>query len=312
MPASPTKGKFSALAVRAFMMRPTRTIISWLNRVQPPQPFPLSDFGRLSQEAKPCDIVLVEGRSRISQVIKAVTQSPWSHAALYIGRLYDIEDPDARRLVQEAAGLPASEQLVIESLLGRGTLVRPLSTYQQDHLRLCRPHGLSGRDAQQVLAYATAQIGKAYDMRQVFDLLRFLLPWSLLPRRWRSTLFRQHPGEPTKTVCSTLIAEAFGAVQFPILPLVQRDEGDEVKLFRRNPKLCTPSDFDYSPYFQIIKYPFMDFSAHTSYRLLPWSTTAPEMVLAEGYLPSGGADAGAEEAGAASPTLSASSSRAAN
>ena len=287
------------------MMRPTRTIINWLNRARPPQPFPLSDFGRISQEVKPCDIVLVEGRSRSSQVIKAVTQSSWSHAALYVGRLYDIEDPEARRFVQEAAQLPASEQLVIESLLGRGTLVRPLSTYKQDHLRLCRPHGLSYRDAQQVLAYAVAQIGKAYDMRQVFDLLRFLLPWSLLPRRWRSTLFRQRPGEQTKTVCSTLIAEAFGAVQFPILPLVQRDEGEEVKLFRRNPKLCTPSDFDYSPYFQIIKYPFMDFSTHTSYRLLPWSTTAPEMVLAEGYLPSDGANADANEAGSAAQPLEA-------
>ena len=287
------------------MMKPTRMIINWLNRAQPPQPFPLSDFGRISQEVKPCDIVLVEGRSRSSQVIKAVTQSSWSHAALYVGRLYDIEDPEARRFVQEAAQLPASEQLVIESLLGRGTLVRPLSTYKQDHLRLCRPHGLSHWDAQQVLAHAVAQIGKAYDMRQVFDLLRFLLPWSLLPRRWRSTLFQQHPGEQTKTVCSTLIAEAFGSVQFPILPLVQRDEGEEVKLFRRNPKLCTPSDFDYSPYFQIIKYPFMDFSTHTSYRLLPWSTTAPEMVLAEGYLPSDGANADAKEAGSAAQPLEA-------
>ena len=55
-----------------------------------------------------------------------------------------------------------------------------------------------------------------------------------------------------------MIAEAFATVQFPILPLVQRDEGDHMQLFRRNPKLCTPSDFDYSPYFEIIKYPFLD------------------------------------------------------
>lgn len=277
-------------------MAVSRPIINWLTRVRPPNPFPLSDFERLSQELKPCDILLVEGRSRASEVIKAVTQSSWSHAALYVGRPYDIEDEEVRRLVREAAELPASEQLIIESLLGQGTLVRPLSAYRQDHLRLCRPRGLSRRDAQQVLRYAAAQIGKAYDLRQLFDLLRFLLPWSLLPRRWRSTLFRQHPGEQTKTVCSTLIAEAFGSVQFPILPLVQQGEGDEVRLFRRNPKLCTPSDFDYSPYFQIIKYPFMDFSTHTSYRLLPWSTTAPEMVVADGYLPSGAAEARAGEA----------------
>ena len=250
----------------------SRPVIRWLTRLRPPEPFPLSHFERLCQELKPCDVVLVEGRSRASAVIKSVTQSPWSHAALYIGRLYDIEDPEGRRLVREATDRPASERLVVESVLGQGCVVRPLSVYASDHLRLCRPQGLSHPDAQRVLMYAAGQIGKGYDLRQIFDLLRFLLPWSLLPRRWRSSLFRQLPGEQTRTVCSTMIAEAFGSVQFPILPLVQQGEGDQPRLFLRNPKLCTPSDFDYSPYFQIIKYPFMDFSAHTGYRLLPWSS----------------------------------------
>ncbi len=250
-----------------------RLLINWLTRLRPPQPFPLSNFDRICQELKPCDIILVEGRSRASDVIKQVTQSSWSHAALYIGRRYDLEDEQARHRLQEACDLPASEQLVIESLLGCGTLVNPLSVYKEDHLRLCRPLGLSHPDAQQILTYAVSQIGKAYDLRQIFDLMRFLLPWSLLPGRWRSSLFRRRPGDQTKTVCSTMIAEALGLVQFPILPLVQQSEGEQVRLFRRNPKLCTPSDFDYSPYFQIIKYPFMDFSAHTGYRLLPWSST---------------------------------------
>ena len=67
-----------------------------------------------------------------------------------------------------------------------------------------------------------------------------------------------------------MIAEAFGHIQFPILPLVKRIEGDRVQLFRRNPKLCVPSDFDYSPYFDIIKYPFLDFHHYAEQRLLPW------------------------------------------
>ena len=250
----------------------SRPIIRWLTRLRPPAPFPLSNFERLCQELKPCDVVLVEGRSRASAVVKTVTQSPWCHAALYVGRLYDIEDPEGRQLIREATDLPASERLVIESVLGEGCVVRPLSVYEDDHVRLCRPQGLSHPDAQRVLMHAAQQIGKGYDLRQIFDLLRFLLPWSLLPRRWRSSLFRQLPGKQTRTVCSTMIAEAFGAVQFPILPLVQQGEGEELSLFLRNPKLCVPSDFDYSPYFQIIKYPFMDFSAHTGYRLLPWSS----------------------------------------
>jgi hypothetical protein len=71
-----------------------------------------------------------------------------------------------------------------------------------------------------------------------------------------------------------MIAESFGSIQFPILPLVKRVEGDKVQLFIRNPKLCTPSHFDYSPYFDIIKYPFMDFQLHADQRLLPWQGSA--------------------------------------
>ena len=68
-----------------------------------------------------------------------------------------------------------------------------------------------------------------------------------------------------------MIAEAFASIQYPILPLVKRSENHEVKIYRRNPKLCTPSDFDYSPYFDIIKYPFMNFAqSQPHYRLLPW------------------------------------------
>lgn len=253
----------------------SKSIVNWLTRKRPPREVPLSDFQRLSEELQPCDVILVEGRSRASEVIKLVTQSPWSHAALYLGRPQDIADASVRESIARHSGGNASEQLVVESQLGVGTVVRPLTEYRHDHLRLCRPAGLTDHDAQQVIGYAATRLGTAYDVRQVFDLLRFLFPWFLLPRRWRSSLFRQNPGVQTKTVCSTMIAEAFAAVQFPILPLVQRDDGEQLHLFRRNPKLCTPSDFDYSPYFEIIKYPFFDFSIHSSYRLLPWSQTRP-------------------------------------
>lgn len=109
-----------------------------------------------------------------------------------------------------------------------------------------------------------------YDIRQILDLARFLFPWWIMPRRWRSSLFNHNAGSVTKTVCSTLIAEAFGFVQFPILPLVKLDEHNNVQLYRRNAKLTVPSLFDYSPYFDIIKYPFLDYERHENYHLLPW------------------------------------------
>jgi hypothetical protein len=246
-----------------------RTLISWLNRERPPRQYPLSDYDRLSHELKPCDVVLVEGRTRVSDIIRWLTNSPWTHAALYLGRLYDIEDLELRATIASHYRGDAGDRLIVESLLGQGTIVRALSVYDCEHLRICRPSRLSHVDAANVIRHAIGHVGMDYDVRQILDLARFLFPWFLLPRRWASTLFLHGAGRPEKTVCSTMIAESFGHVSFPILPLVKHTEDGEPRLFRRNPRLCTPSDFDYSPYFEIIKYPFMDFY-HEEYHLLPW------------------------------------------
>ncbi|MFN3238159.1 MAG: hypothetical protein ACE37D_14020 [Pseudomonadales bacterium] len=244
--------------------------IRWLNRQGERRSLALSDFERVRYELRPCDVILVEGRSRVSKVIRQITNSPWTHAALYIGRLSDIDDPDLRKIVAHHYQGDPEDRLMIESLLGRGTVVNKLEFYEGEHLRICRPSRLGLKDAQQVVRYAISRLGVDYDVRQIFDLMRFLLPWGLLPRRWRSSLFSQLPGKSQRTVCSTMIAEAFAFVQFPILPLVKLSGDDQVQLYRRNPRLCTPSDFDYSPYFKIIKYPFVDIDHRNDPNLLPW------------------------------------------
>jgi len=245
-------------------------ILRWLTRRRPARDFPLSDYDRIRDELQPCDVVLVEGRSRASDVIKLITQSPWSHAALYVGPVRAIDDPRLRARIEAAVRADTDEPLIIESELGLGTVVRSLAAYRDEHLRICRPKGLDRRDARQVLTHALGRVGTPYDVRQILDLARFLFPWAVLPRRWRSTLFYHRAGLPTRTVCSTMIAEAFDAVRFPILPLVKRVESNTVRLFRRNPLVCTPKDFDYSPYFEIIKYPFLDLTTHSSFCLVPW------------------------------------------
>lgn len=248
----------------------SKPAIGWLNRQGKPRSLQLSDFEKIRYELRPCDVILVEGRSRVSRVIRQITNSPWTHAALYIGRLSDIEDQDLRKIVAHHYAGDAEDRLMIESLLGHGTVVNKIEYYEHEHLRICRPARLGHKEAQQVVRYAVSRLGVDYDVRQIFDLARFLLPWGLLPRRWRSTLFQQNPGTSTRTVCSTMIAEAFSFVQFPILPLVKKNDDDQVQLFRRNPRLCTPSDFDYSPYFKIIKYPFVDIDHRSDPNLLPW------------------------------------------
>jgi hypothetical protein len=107
-------------------------------------------------------------------------------------------------------------------------------------------------------------------MRQILDLARFLFPWAILPRRWRSSLFEHNAGEPTRTVCSTLLVDAFSSIKFPVLPVVQAGQDGAIRLYRRNSRLFAPRDFDYSPYFDIIKYPFVAFDEGGMYRQLPW------------------------------------------
>lgn len=253
-------------------------LIQWLSRQRRISDLPMSDFQRIRYEIKPGDVLLVEGRSRVSDVIKLITQSRFSHAALYIGRLHDVADRRVRARIRAFYDGAPDIQLIIESELGLGTVVRPLHTYEEEHLRLCRPRDINYPDVQNITNYAVSQLGLDYDVRQIFDLFRLLFPWKFLPRRWGSSLFRSRPGQATRTVCSTMIAEAFAAIDYPILPLVKKLEGENFRLYRRNPKLCVPSDFDYSPYFDIIKYPFVDFSYLSGYRKLPWdreSTLVP-------------------------------------
>lgn len=249
-----------------------------LSQDRPTEDLPPSDFDRLRYEIRFCDVLLVEGRSRVSTIIQSLTLSPWTHSALYIGRLHAIDDPELRELIRSHYPAKPDEQLIIEALLGQGTIVAPLSKYRDFHVRLCRPTGISRSDAQAVIAYAASRLGFDYDVRQLLDLARFLLPYRLLPRRWRSSLFGETAN--TRTVCSTMMAEAFASIRFPVRPILRRTEEGAFKVSERNFKLYTPTDFDHSPYFDIIKYPIYGIESPEIYKTLPWEefgfSRAPE------------------------------------
>jgi len=229
------------------------------------------DFDRVREQMKPADVLLVVGKSRVSRVITTITKSAWTHAALYVGSFNDIQDELLKEKINAFYQGDPNEPLVIESLMGQGVVVTPLNRYQQYHIRICRPIALPPHDAQQVVGFALSRLGQRYDHRQIFDLARFLLPWSILPRRWRSSLFAYHAGTSTKLTCSLLVAEAFMSIRFPILPLVRSHAIKGYEFIQRNPKLFTPKDFDYSPYFQILKYPIVEFSDNIPYTTASWN-----------------------------------------
>lgn len=247
----------------------------WLTYEPPPTEMMPYDFNRLKYELRPGDVLLIEGRSHISRIIRSITQSSWTHAALYIGRPIDFEDEELQNIMlKHNPDTKEKTRLIIEDLIDKGTVINTINVYHNHHIRICRPIGITPADLQLVIKHAVKALGQPYSMRHVIDLARFLLPWTILPRRFGSTLFRNSTGEPESGICSSLIAEAFTSVKFPILPYVKADLAKGIEVFPRNPYLFTPKDFDYSPYFEIIKYPlFNPDEPMPYYKRMPWTKT---------------------------------------
>jgi hypothetical protein len=207
------------------------------------EPYTPSDPAALRATLKPGDVLLVEGSNHISGVIKYLTQSTWSHAALYVGPIGDRVTTDGEPLV------------LVEANIGQGVVAAPLSKYARFHTRICRPTGLTDDDRARVCAYAAERIGFDYDLKNIIDLLRYLFPLPV-PQRWRRRMIALGSGHPTRIICSALIAQAFGQVRFPILPkvtLVVSDHAREEILEIRHSSLYAPRDFDISPYFEVVK-----------------------------------------------------------
>ena len=145
--------------------------------------------------------------------------------------------------------------MLIEANIGEGVTSAPLSKYFPYHTRLCRPVGLSYEDRTTVCRYAINRIGFGYDTKNIVDLMRFLFPLPI-PQRWRRRMIAFGSGDPTKIICSALIAQAFDAVRYPILPKItsagSRAARREI-LHIRDSSLYMPRDFDISPYFEVVK-----------------------------------------------------------
>ena len=186
------------------------------------------------------DVLLVEGNSRISTAIKYLTQSSWSHACLYVGTEHgDIQAPS-----------------LVEADLKHGVRLVSLQHYANFNIRICRPANLTVADNQRLLEFARSKLGHQYDLKNIIDLIRYLIQKPAVPNRYRRAMIGIGSGEPTKAICSTLIAESFQSINYPILPQREEEiggEGEVPRYYKRHFTHFTPRDFDLSPYFKIIK-----------------------------------------------------------
>ena len=224
-----------------------------------------TDPARLLACLLPGDVVLVEGQTRVSVAIQYLTQSTWSHAALYVGDVHG-------RL-----------QRFLEADIREGVRLVGIEEFTGLHCRVCRPVGLSASEIEAVIAYAMARLGDRYDLKNVIDLARYLLPTPPVPTRWRRRMLALGSGDPTRAICSTLIAQAFQSVRYPILPSVESMPSQDPMcpgcvseiLHVRHHSLFVPRDFDVSPYFAVVK---PTLTAGFDHRALAWSDapSAPE------------------------------------
>lgn len=228
-------------------------------------PFFAPDPAVVRNALKPGDIVLVEGNTRLSSIIKFLTQSTWSHAALYIGEQPGYTAPN---------GEPNA---LLEAEADTGVVTVPLSKYFGFNIRICRPVGLDDESKQKIIDYALARIGEPYDSKQIVDLARYLFPYPPVPVWFRRRMLAIGAGDPTKAICSTLIAEAFTSIHYPILPESVMINGktygvapyvqSENEHIRKH-GLYTPRDFDISPFFAIVK---PTIAAGFYYRTVNWN-----------------------------------------
>jgi len=233
-------------------------------------PYIPTDRRALRRTLRTGDVLLIAGSSTISTAIKYLTQSTWSHATLYVG---DALDPPADG---------SEPHVLIEVTATDGCVSIPLSKYDRFHTRICRPVGLTEADRDALVAFMISRIGSKYDMRNILDLARYLMPTPPIPSRFRRRMIALGSGEPTRTICSTLIAEAFGRIGYPILPRIERlrDEAGGVTRHRRREilhirhySLYAPADFDLSPYFEIVK---PTIAEGFNYKGLSWAQDDPQ------------------------------------
>ena len=237
------------------------------------EPFSVTNPATLKACLRPGDVLLVEGNQRLSAIIKYLTQSTWSHAAVYVGN-------EAGQI--DEAGEPLC---LIEALAEDGVVAVPLKKYAEFNTRICRPVGIRQEDRRKVMTFMVDSLGMQYDMRNVIDLMRYLISKPPVPIRWRRRMLAFGSGDPTRAICSTLIAQAFQSIKYPILPMIESGQEEESLdyiereiLHIRHHSLFTPRDFDVSPYFAVVK-PTIEMGF--DYRALIWGVDEATSAIEE-------------------------------
>jgi cell wall-associated NlpC family hydrolase len=153
----------------------------------------------------PGDVILVSGRTRFSALIRRLTRSAWSHVAIYVGPGHH-ED---------------ASHCVVEADVEAGVRLIPLEGLGDNEILVVRASQLPDAAREELVHYLLARVGHPYDLNHIVGMARLIL-FAPLPLGRLLSPRTMRAADPTRTICSTLIAHAFftAGVSIGISPAV--------------------------------------------------------------------------------------------
>lgn len=235
-----------------------------------------NDFEKLCDTIQPGDLVLVEGRSEMSRIIKFFSLSQWSHVGMYVGdRLIRDDRSDHVKTINQFG--ERARHMLVEAFSGKGVIASPLDTYQSYNIRLCRPYGITPEDLRTVINQVIDKLGSQYDDQNILDIALMVIQSWFRPMNERMARACLGACNDFQVICSGMIAKAFQSVGYPIVPgLVKRKPAAGLKkenpygaeLIMRHYSQIMPRDFDLSPNFEIIKFNIIETKEPFDYKSL--------------------------------------------
>jgi len=220
-----------------------------------------NNLSKLYKVIQPGDVVLVEGRSEMSRLIKLFSSSHWSHVAMYVGNALTASNSKEKDSYLKRYGRD-EEHMLVEAFTGKGVIATPLKKYKNYNIRLCRPYGILDSDLRKVIEKVTGSLGMHYDDQNIAAIALMVLQALWRPINKRTIRACLGNCNDFQVICSGMIAQAFQSVGYPIVPaLLPQSPKDAFNdnnpygggLIMRHYSQIMPKDFDLSPNFEVIK-----------------------------------------------------------
>jgi hypothetical protein len=184
------------------------------------------DLQSLAATLRHGDVVLASGRTRAAMLVRRITGSRWAHAAMYVGPQDETPDP----------------RCIVESDIAEGVRTVPLSEFRGQRVLVLRPTALEQDDRRKLADWVLARVGNRYDLAHAWALTKTLLRLPL-PLRVPPV-----SADATRFICSSLLAQAFVLVGYPIAPAHVRLRDASASDLR----YVTPRDFESATGFEVI------------------------------------------------------------